>query len=133
MDASSQRRQLLFGTTPHRRPTGSSSSLTASLRPVAQHHATEQEAIEAANDAQVDSLCGQVGQMKHLALDLGQEVRDQNDMLTDMTGSFDRVGDSVRKSIALVRRLASSGGGIHLCILFCFAFLFFLLVYLFLR
>lgn len=93
----------------------------------------EQETIEADNDNKVDNLRGYVGQMKHLALDIGQEVHDQNSMLEDMDGSFGGVGDSVRKTIALVQRLGASGGGLHLCALFCFAFVFFTLVYLLLR
>lgn len=51
-------------------------------------------------------------------------------MLEGMSGGFDSVGDGITRSIAEVRRLATSGSGGHMCVLFVFAFAFLLLVYL---
>lgn len=89
--------------------------------------------METANDANVDGLRGRVGEMRHLAIDLGAEVREQNDMLDGMQGRFDSAGDAITRTIAEVRRLASTGGAGHMCVLALFAFVFFILIYLLLR
>lgn len=149
-----QRRQLLFGTTAHRRPVPGTAGITLpnsgpsatdgtgpTLGPSTETGAlgprprglTESEMIEAENDQRVDKLRGHVGQMRHLALDIGNEVRDQNALLDGMSGSFDKAGHSIRNTITLVRRLASNAGGGHMCILFIFAFIFFVLIYFLLR
>lgn len=163
-----QRRQLLFGTTAHRRPVpnvssgglsnnatstgtgrgmsgplassgtaptiGPSTGLTGTgVLGTGSRGLTESEMIEAENDQRVDKLRGHIGQMRHLALDIGNEVRDQNALLEGMSGSFDKAGHSIRHTITLVRRLASNGGGGHMCILFVFAFIFFVLIYFLLR
>lgn len=54
-------------------------------------------------------------------------------MLEGMTGSFDSAGDAITRTITEVRRLASSGSAGHMCVLFVFAFVFFVLIYLLLR
>lgn len=157
-----RRRQMLFGTTAHRRPVpanpgggplpnngvgiganrsasgplpsgGTGSATGMGALGTSPRGLTESEMIEAENDQRVDKLRGHVGQMRHLALDIGNEVRDQNALLDGMSGSFDQAGHSIRHTIALVRRLASNGGGGHMCILFIFAFIFFVLIYFLLR
>lgn len=127
-------RRLLFGTTTHRRTTASSGPSTGEAPSgIAYGEACEREMIEKSNDVKMDNLRGHVGEMRHLALNIGEEVRDQNAMLEGMTGTFDQAGDSVRHTIALIRQLASNGNGLHICILFLFAFVFFILIYLLLR
>lgn len=134
-----QKRQLLFGTTAHRRPAAGGSvpaheaSVSETHRGVVHGEGNERELIEKSNDEKVDNLRGRVSEIRHLALDIGNEVRDQNEMLGGFSGTFDEAGDSVRRTIGLIRRLAGSGGGFHLCALFLFAFVFFVLVYLLLR
>lgn len=71
--------------------------------------------------------------IRKVAIHISNEVRDQNSMLDGMGGAFENTGDSIRHTISHIRRLASSGGGLHICILFVFAFVFFVLVYLLLR
>lgn len=144
------RRQLLFGTTPHRRSsvavTGSQQQQpysTSNNNNNNSHNshsnappssgvaaATEREMIEHANDERVDHLRGHVGEMRHLAINIGDEVRDQNAMLDGMRDNFDNADDRIRNTITQIRRLASSSGGFHLCMLLLFAFAFFALIYL---
>lgn len=54
-------------------------------------------------------------------------------MLEGVGGTFGEAGGALKRTIGEVRRLANSGGGGHMCVLFLFAFLFFVLVYLLLR
>lgn len=54
-------------------------------------------------------------------------------MLDGMGGTFDDSGDALRRTIREVRRLAASRSGGHMCVLFLFAFAFFVLIYLLLR
>lgn len=68
-----------------------------------------------------------------LAINIGDEVRHQNSMLDGMGGTFEDAGGALGRTIGEVKRLASSGSGGHMCVLFLFAFVFFLLVYLLLR
>lgn len=68
-----------------------------------------------------------------MAIDIGDEVRYQNSMLEGVGGTFEEAGGALKRTIGEVRRLASSGGGGHMCVLILFAFLFFVLVYLLLR
>lgn len=68
-----------------------------------------------------------------LALDIGAEVREQNALLDGVGGTFDEGGDALRRTIREVQRLAASRSGGHMCVLFLFAFAFFVLIYLLLR
>lgn len=136
MDDNHQR-QLLFGTTPHRRPAATTSNANGagaigggSAVPSGRNM---RETMESANEERVDNLRGHVGQMRHLALNIGDEVREQNDMLDSMASNFDDTGDSVKKTIASIKRLASNSGSFHLCMMMIFAFVFFFLIYLLIR
>lgn len=128
----SHRRQMLFGTTPHRRPVSTSTTVpTYPTNPSGGMQATtELEMMENSNDIKVDNLRGNVGDIRYLALTIGDEIRDQNDMIDNMAGNFENAGEKLTRTIAFVRRLASSSASFHICMLFLIAFVFFFLIYL---
>lgn len=64
--------------------------------------------IGCANDEWVDHLRGHVGELRHLAINIGGEVRDQNAILGGMRDNFDTADDKIRTTITQILRLASS-------------------------
>lgn len=123
-----ERRELLFGA---RGP-----SAGGGLPPTpggAALGATEVEALQARNGAHVDSLRDRVGDMRHLALDIGDEVSGQNRLLDGVGGTFDGAQEALGAVMRDLRRLTRSGAGGHLLALMAFMFCFFFLVYLLLR
>jgi hypothetical protein len=95
--------------------------------------AAEAEAAQQRNGQAVDALRDRVGDMRHLALDIGEEVAGQNALLDGMGGAFDGAGDRLGEVMVELRRLSRSGAGGHLCAMMGFMFLFFFLVYLLLK
>lgn len=95
--------------------------------------AGEAEALQQRNGAAVDSLRDRVGDMRHLALNIGAEVGEQNKVLDGMGGTFDGAGDTLGETMRALRRLSRDGAGGHMCVLFAFAGMFFFLVYLLLK
>ncbi|EDQ89789.1 uncharacterized protein MONBRDRAFT_24896 [Monosiga brevicollis MX1] len=77
--------------------------------------------LEAENDRQVDALHSKVAMLKDLTIDIGEEVRSQNSMLSDMGGSFDDAGSLLGISMRKVGNLANSTNGRMLCYLVGFA------------
>lgn len=125
--ALTERHDLLFGgggARPPPRPNGDSVQLNA--------HA-EAEGLQDANGRAVDGLRDRVGDMRHLALDIGTEVGEQNVFLEGMSDGFDDARERVRRSIREMERLTRGGAGAFLCTLLAFMFFFFVLVYLLLR
>lgn len=114
-----RKRDLLFG--PNR---GRSSSASTGV-------SVEQEQLEARNEEFVGHLAGQVTEMRHVALHIGNEVRNQNEELLERMGAqFDNAGNMLSHTIRRVQQLSTSGGIGHMCILVVFSFLFLTLVYL---
>lgn len=93
----------------------------------------EDEALESANEQTVGKLGGQVSQMRHVALNIQEEVRDQNAYLDGMQDNFDSAGDRLANTLRALQQLASSSSGGHMCILAVFAFFFLMAIWLLLR
>lgn len=79
------------------------------------------------------TVCIYLTNLIQLALDLGTEVREHNDMLDGIGSNFDEADGAVAKTIKQIRRLTRSSSGGHMCVLFVFAFIFFILIYLLLK
>lgn len=120
-----RRCEQLFG-----RPTGGGIGAGAGRRTSV---AGDNEALESANEHTVRKLGGQVSQMRHVALNIQDEVRDQNEYLDGMQGNFDTAGERLQNTLRALQQLASSSSGGHLCILAPFAFFFLIAVWLLLR
>jgi len=60
-------------------------------------------------------------------------VGEQNGLLEGMNATFESADDALSRTMTELKRLAASGSGGLMCVLFCFAFLFLVLVYLLLR
>ncbi len=112
-----RRRDLLFGSSRGR----SSSASTGTT--------IEQEQLEARNEEFVGHLSGQVAEMRHVALNIGDEVRSQNEYLDRMGAQFDNAGNMLAQTIRRVQELTTSGGIGHMFILATFSFLFMVLLY----
>jgi len=94
---------------------------------------SEQEAIEASNEEKVGNLKGQVNEMRHIAININEEVRSQNEYLDGMNNQFEHAGDLLNNSLRALQQLSNGAGGLNLCIMIVFAFFFLLAVWYFIR
>lgn len=62
-----------------------------------------------ANDDLIDGLVPKVTMLKSLALDMGDEIKSQNSLLSRMDNEFDSTWGFLSNSMGRVKRLASSG------------------------
>ncbi|GJD11217.1 hypothetical protein Gasu2_53560 [Galdieria sulphuraria] len=122
MEEQRRNRQLLFGNNNTRNASSNSTGRDQA-----------EQLFEQENNQAWDQLHGKVGSLKDIALQIGQEVNSQNQFLGNMTTSFDSVGELLSGTVNRLQRLVSERTGRHMCYLILFIFIFFLLVYLFLR
>ncbi|GJQ13488.1 hypothetical protein GpartN1_g5279.t1 [Galdieria partita] len=123
MEEQRRNRQLLFGKN-NTRNTNSHSSTDGNQA---------EQLFEQENNQAWEQLHGKVGSLKDIALQIDQEVTSQNQFLGNMTSSFDSVGELLSGTLSRLQRLVSERTGRHMCYLILFVFIFFVLVYLFLR
>jgi hypothetical protein len=123
--SASANRDMLFG--------GRTSTSELGSASCAVDRSADSELLETRNGRSVDVLRDRVGDMRHLALDIGTEVDEQNKLLDGMGRTFDGASDRLGETMRALQRLTANQGGGHLCILFTFTGLFFFLVYLLLK
>jgi len=63
----------------------------------------------AANDDLIDGLAPKVTMLKSLALDMGDEIKSQNSLLSRMDNEFDSTWGFLSNSMGKVKKLAASG------------------------
>lgn len=89
------------------------------------------QAMEQENDRRVDALSGKVGAMRHLALQISDEVQSQNRYLeSEMGGGFERANAVLRKTARRLDEMVQSSGGRHMWALAGGVLLLLLLLYL---
>lgn len=69
-----------------------------------------EEQIRKENDALLDSLANNVGRMKSAAAGLGQEVREQNEYLSNLSDVFVKARNGVGISVHQLRGVVSQYG-----------------------
>ena len=104
---------------------------TSTVRPNSNNMAslTEREMMEQTNGKMVDGLTGRVGQMRDIAIDIGEEVKTQNEFLSGMGSNFENVADTLKETMRRLKKMTETSSGGHMLILALFAFMFFLLVW----
>ncbi|XP_046860500.1 BET1 homolog [Xenia sp. Carnegie-2017] len=87
--------------------------------------------LEEENDRMVDDLSNKVQALKSLTIDIGNEVRAQNQMLRGMDDDFDKTGSFLSATMGRLTALTNKGHQWIMCylLLFC-VFVFFVVYYL---
>ena len=85
--------------------------------------------MESQNDAMTARLASKVDILKQLSIDIGEEARAQNRMLTDMDVDFENTQSFMKKTLGGLQHMINTGGSKHMCYLVAFIFAIFMLVY----
>ena len=93
----------------------------------------ESEPMFAQNDELVDGLRSKVGVLKSLTLDMGDEIKSQNQLLRNMDNEFDSSWGLLSTSMARVKKLAASGQNKFILYLVSFSCFVFFFIYLIIR
>lgn len=89
--------------------------------------------LEAENERLAEELKGKIGALKTLTIDIGNEVRYQDKMLSGMDDDMDRTGSLLKNTMNRVIRLGKTGHRGHMCYMVAFVFGVLFLLYLIVR
>ncbi|KAF6017667.1 hypothetical protein EB796_024034 [Bugula neritina] len=89
--------------------------------------------VEDENSRAENHLASQVKQLKSLTIDIGDEVRYQNKMLSGMDDDFDKSGGFLSSTMNRLTAITKSGGNWHLCYLLLFCLFVFFVLWLLLK
>ncbi|CAH8509375.1 unnamed protein product [Dicrocoelium dendriticum] len=92
------------------------------------------DGLEDAHEQLSQELTQKVSNLRSLSIRIGDELREQNSLLSGMAGAFDRSEGILRSTMSRVLGLGKHGSSAGLyCYLLCFAVLFFFICWLMLR
>ncbi|CAN0114488.1 unnamed protein product [Scytosiphon promiscuus] len=78
---------------------------------------TNHNIMEMQNNAHIDDLSDQVSRLKHLTIDIGQEVRSQNDLISGMEGQMFDARGLLGGTLRRINTMMAQGGSRHMCYL----------------
>ncbi|CAG7730601.1 unnamed protein product [Allacma fusca] len=90
-------------------------------------------AVETENDRLTDELKDKIRRMKVLSIDIGTEVKSQNQYLREMDDDFDNAGGFLGKAMNRVKSLAKGSHNYIILYLFLFSLFVFLLLWLIIK
>lgn len=90
-----------------------------------QYGNTQTQMIEDENQELEDSLSKKVNVLKFFAIDIGNEVREQNKMLNNMDDDFDKSGGFLGATMKRVQMMARAGHNRYIFYLLAFCLLVF--------
>ncbi|CAD6195109.1 unnamed protein product [Caenorhabditis auriculariae] len=85
--------------------------------------------LERHNDDLVDGLSSKVAALKRVTIAIGEDVREQNRLLSDMDGDFDSSKSLLQTTMRRLGIVSKAGGKNMLCYLILFALFVFFVVY----
>uniref|UniRef100_A0A915B657 BET1 homolog n=1 Tax=Parascaris univalens TaxID=6257 RepID=A0A915B657_PARUN len=85
--------------------------------------------MERQNDSLVEQLSGKVATLKKITIAIGDDVREQNRLLSEMDSDFDRSKGMLGATMGRLARVAKAGGKNLLCYLVLFSLFVFLVIY----
>ncbi|CAM9168158.1 unnamed protein product [Ascophyllum nodosum] len=94
---------------------------------------TNHNLMEMQNNAHIDDLSDQVSRLKHLTIDIGQEVRSQNDLIDGMEGQMFDARGLLGGTLRRINTMMAQGGSRHMCYLVGFIVLTFLAIWYILK
>lgn len=84
--------------------------------------------LEQQNNERVDELADQVALLKGLTIDIGNEVREQNNLLDGIGDGFSNTRDMLQGSLRRIGTMLEEGGSKHMC--YMVTFIVFIMVFL---
>jgi len=95
---------------------------------------TNANILEQQNNEHIDQLSSQITRLKHLTIDIGNEVQEQNSLLDSMGDGFQSTKDLLQQSLGRIGTMLQSGGSKHMCymisfIVFAMVFLYWVMAY----
>lgn len=91
------------------------------------------EMVEKENDQMVDHLSTKVQALKSLSIEIGDEVKYQNNMLNDMHSEFDNTGSFLSSTMVRLTELSKKGHHKVICYLLLFCLFVFCVTWFVLR
>jgi len=85
--------------------------------------------MEQENNEHIDLLHGKVNQLKHMSIQIGEYVKEDNIFLDDMSGKFDRTNNLLGGTMKRLDQLAQTKDGRHMIYLGLFVFVVFVMLY----
>ncbi|XP_071517131.1 BET1 homolog [Panulirus ornatus] len=85
------------------------------------------------NEEMTSQLKDKVKALKSLTIDIGNEVKNQNTLLSDMDDDFQKSGNFLERSMKRLGIIGKGSQNYHILILFCFCFVVFLLLWVALK
>ncbi|CAN0056907.1 unnamed protein product [Discosporangium mesarthrocarpum] len=76
--------------------------------------------MEMQNNAHINDLSDQVSLLKNLTIDIGQEVRSQNELIDGMEGQMFDAGGLLGGTLQRINNMMARGGSRHMCYLVLF-------------
>uniref|UniRef100_A0A914UJE5 t-SNARE coiled-coil homology domain-containing protein n=1 Tax=Plectus sambesii TaxID=2011161 RepID=A0A914UJE5_9BILA len=85
--------------------------------------------LEQQNNTLADQLSNKVSALKSLTIQIGDEVRDQNRLLSDMDTEFDSSGSLLGSTMRRLGIVSKAGGHKLMCYLILFALFVFMIIW----
>eukprot|EP00755_Sulcionema_specki_P028457 Sspe_Gene.89937::Locus_61596_Transcript_1_1_Confidence_1.000_Length_617::g.89937::m.89937/K08504/BET1; blocked early in transport 1 len=85
------------------------------------------------NEEGLDQMAEGVTRLKHIVLNIGAEVDEQNSLLDKLTGGFESATGAVKSTLGKMDAVFKSGGSKHMCMLVAFVFAVLFALYYLLR
>ncbi|GBM71232.1 BET1 [Araneus ventricosus] len=95
--------------------------------------AYNQNTVEDENEHLTDELGNKISALKSLTIDIGHEVRAQNQMLREMDDDFDSTSGFLSTTMGRVLKLSRAGHNRYILYLLLFSFFVFFVIYIILK
>lgn len=79
--------------------------------------------LEQQNNERIDALSEHVSRLKGLTIEIGNEVREQNSLLDNMSDRFQNTRDMLQGSLRRIGTMLEQGGAKHMCYMVAFCVL----------
>jgi len=76
--------------------------------------------LEQQNNERINELSEHVSRLKGLTIDIGNEVREQNSLLDNMSDGFQNTRDMLQGSLRRIGTMLEQGGAKHMCYMVAF-------------
>lgn len=94
--------------------------------------ATE-DALEFENERMAEELGGKISTLKHMSIEIGNEVRIQDKILRGLDDDVDRSSGFLGKTMGRVLKMGKGNHNYYICYLFLFSIFVFFLLYIVLK
>lgn len=91
------------------------------------------DVLEHENERMAEELSGKINSLKHMSIEIGNEVRYQDQILRNLDDDVDRSSGFLGKTMSRVLRLGKGNHNYYVFYLFIFAIFVFFLLYIVLK